>query len=112
MGGPVKIQLNDAPLLVIDLGSQTYLGSNSLKPYTAYGMATLTETDFIAIDNDEFNQLSKQLGNKAQPLTRLSWLADMLGGHGQLLPAYNPNSPLNGRKSSVSIPNISVLPPS
>ncbi len=91
LGGPVKIQLNDAPLLVIDPGSQTYLGSNSLKPYTAYGMASLTESDFIAIDNDEFNRLSKQLGG-AQPLARLSWLAGLVGGHGQLLPAYNPNS--------------------
>ena len=53
--GPVKIQLNDAPLLVIDPGSQTYLGSNSLKPYTAYGMASLTEANFIAIDNDEWS---------------------------------------------------------
>jgi hypothetical protein len=91
LGGPVKIQLNDAPLLVIDPESQTYLGSNSLKPYMSYGMATLTESDFIAIDSDEFNQLSKQLGG-AQPLTRLSWLAGLVGGHGQLLPTYNPNS--------------------
>jgi len=91
LGGPVKIQLNDAPLLVIDPGSQTYLGSNSLKPYAAYGMATLTESDFIAIDNDEFTQLSKQLGG-AQPLARLAWLAGLVGGNGQLLPAYNPNS--------------------
>ena len=91
LGGPVKIQLNDAPLLVIDPSSQTYLGSASLKPYTAYGMATLTESDFTAIDTDEFNLLSKQLGG-AQPLARLSWLAGLVGGHGQLLPAYNPNS--------------------
>ncbi len=91
LGGPVKIQLNDAPLLVIDPGSQTYLGSNSLKPYTAYGMATLTESDFIAIDHDEFAQLGKQLGG-AQPLARLAWLAGLVGGNGQLLPAYNPNS--------------------
>lgn len=91
LGGPVKIQLNDAPLLVIDPVSQTYLGNNSLKPYTTYGTANLTESDFIAIDDDEFNQLSKQLGG-TQPLARLSWLAGLLGGHGQLLPAYNPNS--------------------
>ncbi|MEO8002795.1 MAG: hypothetical protein ABI644_13045 [Arenimonas sp.] len=91
LGGPVKIQLNDAPLLVIDPDSQTYLGSNSLKPYMVYGMATLTESDFIAIDNDEFIQLGTQLGG-AQPLARLTWLAGLVGGHGQLLPAYNPNS--------------------
>lgn len=90
LGGPVKIQLNDAPLLVIDPNSQTYLGSSSLKPYMAYGLATLTETDFIAIDSEEFNQLGKQLGG-SQPLARLAWLAGLVGGHGQLLPAYNPN---------------------
>ncbi len=90
-GGPVKIQLNDAPLLVIDPVSQSYLGSASLKPYTAYGMATLTETDFTAIDGDEFAQLGKQLGG-AQPLARLIWLAGLVGGNGQLLPGYNPNS--------------------
>jgi hypothetical protein len=91
LGGPVKIQLNDAPLLVIDPGSQTYLGSGSLKPYMVYGMATLTEADFTAIDNDEFSHLSKQLGG-SQPLARLAWLAGLVGGNGQLLPAYNPNS--------------------
>jgi len=90
LGGPVKIQINDAPLLVIDPASQTYLGSSSLKPYVAYGIATLTEADFIAIDNDEFAQLGKQLGG-SQPLSRLAWLAGLVGGNGQLLPAYNPN---------------------
>lgn len=89
--GPVKIQLSDAPQLVIDPGSQTYLGGAALKPYQAYCLATLTESDFIAIDNDEFIQLGKQLGG-AQPLARLSWLANLLGGHGQLMPGYNPNS--------------------
>lgn len=91
LGGPVKIQLNDAPLLVIDPANQTYLGSNALKPYLAYGSATLTEADFIAIDDSEFHQLSKQLGG-AQPLARLAWLSALVGGNGQLLPAYNPNS--------------------
>ncbi len=91
LGGPVKIQLNDAPLLVIDPDTQTYLGSNSLKPYMAYGLATLTEADFTAIDRDELGQLATQLGG-AQPLARLAWLAGLVGGNGQLLPAYNPNS--------------------
>ncbi len=91
LGGPVKIQLNDAPLLVIDPARQIYLGSNSLKPYMVYGSATLTESDFTAIDDDEFEQLSKQLGG-SHPLTRLSWLAGLVGGNGHLLPAYNPNS--------------------
>lgn len=91
LGGPVKIQLNDAPLLVIDPVRQVYLGSNSLKPYMVYGSATLTESDFIAIDNDEFEQLGKQLGD-SHPLSRLSWLAGLVGGNGHLLPAYNPNS--------------------
>ncbi len=91
LNGPVKIQLNDAPLLVLDTESQVYLGSNSLKPYMVYGSATLIEADFIAIDNDEFEQLSKQLGG-SHPLSRLSWLAGLVGGNGHLLPAYNPNS--------------------
>ena len=91
LGGPVKIQLNDAPLLVIDPVRQVYLGSNSLKPYMIYGTATLTESDFVAIDNDEYEQLNKQLGD-SHPLSRLSWLAGLVGGNGQLLPAYNPNS--------------------
>lgn len=91
LGGPVKIQLNDAPLLVIDPERQIYLGSNSLKPYMVYGSATLTEADFIAIDEAEFEQLNKQLGG-SHPLSRLSWLAGLVGGNGHLLPAYNPNS--------------------
>jgi len=91
LGGPVKIQLNDAPLLVIDPDRQTYLGSNSLKPYMIYGTASLVESDFVAIDSDEYEQLNKQLGG-SHPLSRLSWLAGLVGGNGQLLPAYNPNS--------------------
>ncbi|MEO6173235.1 MAG: hypothetical protein ABIP02_08970 [Arenimonas sp.] len=91
LGGPVKIQLNDAPLLVIDPERQIYLGSNLLKPYMVYGAAPLTETDFIAIDNNEFDQLNKQLGD-SHPLSRLSWLAGLVGGNGHLLPDYNPNS--------------------
>ncbi len=91
LGGPVKIQLNDAPLLVIDPERQIYLGSNSLKPYMVYGSATLTEADFIAIDETEFQQLDKQLGG-SHPLSRLAWLAGLVGGNGHLLPAYNPNS--------------------
>ena len=91
LGGPVKIQLNDAPLLVIDPVRQIYLGSNSLKPYMVYGSATLTESDFIAIDEEEFEQLNKQLGG-SHPLSRLSWLAGLVGGNGHLLPSYNPNS--------------------
>ena len=91
LGGPVKIQLNDAPLLVIDPDRQIYLGSNSLKPYIVYGSATLTEADFVAIDEEEFQQLDKQLGG-SHPLPRLAWLAGLVGGNGHLLPAYNPNS--------------------
>ncbi len=91
LGGPVKIQLNDAPLLIIDPERQIYLGSNSLKPYMVYGSATLTEADFIAIDEAEFQQLDKQLGG-SHPLSRLAWLAGLVGGNGHLLPAYNPNS--------------------
>jgi hypothetical protein len=91
LGGPVKIQLTDSPLLVIDLASQSYLGGNSLKPYMSYCTATLSESDFTAIDHQELDQLSKQLGG-SQPILRLSWLAALLGGNGQLLPAYNPNS--------------------
>jgi len=77
--------------LVIDPDTQTYLGSNSLKPYMAYGLATLTEADFTAIDRDELGQLATQLGG-GQRLARLAWLAGLVGGNGQLLPAYNPNS--------------------
>lgn len=91
LGGPVKIQLGDSPLLVIDLASQTYLGGSSLKPYMTYCTSTLSESDFVAIDNLEFDQLSKHLGG-SQPIARLSWLAALLGGNGQLLPTHNPNS--------------------
>lgn len=91
LGGPVKIQLSDAPLLVIDPNRQIYLGSNSLKPYMVYGSATLAEADFVAIDEEEFETLNKQLGG-SHPLARLSWLAGLVSGNGHLLPDYNPNS--------------------
>jgi hypothetical protein len=88
--GMLKWQLPDAPLLVIDGASQTYLGGNALKPLLPYAEAAVKDGDLVSIDADEFAQHKARLGS--QPLSRLLWLAALAGGHGGILGGHDPNA--------------------
>lgn len=88
--GPVKLQVADAPLLVLDPNNQTYLGGPALKPFQAYATATVQQSDFHPIDAAELASLTTQLAG-TQPWSRLAWLCALLGGKGSLAAGFDPN---------------------
>lgn len=91
LGGPGKLQLPGAPLLVVDPKSQTYLGGSGLKVFQPYGETPVRESDFTPVDAAELATLTAQLGG-AQPWSRLIWLCALVGGKGVIAPGYDPNA--------------------
>jgi hypothetical protein len=88
--GPVKLQLGDAPPLVLDPQSRSYLGPATLKGFVPYGKAVIRQDDWIAVTPHELERLKAELGG-AQPFTRLQWLAALVAGDGRIAPGYDPN---------------------
>jgi hypothetical protein len=88
--GPSKLQISGAPDLVIDPIQQVYYGGSMLKPLMPYASAVLTEHDFSSITPAELEQLQRNAG-AAQPLSRLNWLAHLLGHAGELCPGARRN---------------------
>ena len=91
LAGPVKLQLDGAPLLVLDPNSQTYVGSATLKPLLAYVQAIIRQEDLISVDPAELVQLRAGQGGP-QPFQRLVWLLGYAGGNGNLLPGFDMNA--------------------
>lgn len=89
LGGPAKVQLPGAPTLAFDPGTQTYVGSASLKPLLPYVQAVIRESDVEAIDLAEFERIKASSGG-AQPYMRLLWLCGLSITNGELLPGYSP----------------------
>ena len=95
--GPVAILNNvhpdksvrDAAALLVDPRSKLYHGPATLKPLAAYFDGTLLVEDFATPDASAWEREAASLG-AAQPLSRLQWLAGLLGGHGSLLPGHDP----------------------
>lgn len=89
LGGPAKVrQLDGAPVLAFDPGSQTYAGSATLKPLLPYVDAVLADSDLLAIDAAEFDSIKAASGG-AQPYMRLLWLCGLTVARGILLPGYS-----------------------
>jgi len=88
---PVKLQLADAPQLVLDPNSQTYVGSATLKPLLPYVRAIIRQEDMVPVDAAELVQLRAGQGGP-QPFQRLAWLLGYAGGHGALLPGFDMNA--------------------
>jgi hypothetical protein len=91
LSGPVKIQLPGAPLLVLDPGTQTYLGGSSLKAFQVYGESPLQAGDLHPIDAAELAQLAGKLG-APQPWSRLAWLCALVRHRGTVAPGIDPNA--------------------
>ncbi|MEO8160273.1 MAG: hypothetical protein ABI588_02560 [Arenimonas sp.] len=89
LGGPVKIELPGAPVLLLDPASQTYSGSATLKPLLPYVQAVLRESQLGAIHPAEFERIRTASGG-AQPYARLLWFCGLSVGNGNLLPGYGP----------------------
>lgn len=81
--GPVKLKVNDAPWLVIDPRSQTWLGGRELRPLLPYASMTIRDEDWTAVTPHEFERLRADLG-EPQPVNRLQWLAALGQWHGEL----------------------------
>lgn len=81
---PVQIQRGQAPLLVIDPETRTYLGGAALKPYVEYLNSPLRDNEFKPITAAQTAGLESQLGGR-QPIQRLLWLAALFAGEGQLI---------------------------
>ncbi len=88
--GPVRIQLSDAPELVLDPGNQTYLSGSALKPLLPYCAAVLPESDLVPVPAAELPALAASLGG-SQPWSRLAWLCALSGGNGALAPGFGLN---------------------
>ena len=90
LSGPVRVQVEGAPPLVIDPAGQVYLSGQALKPLLPYATADLDEADLVPVDPAQLPALASELGG-SQPLPRLVWLLELGGHNGQMAPGNNPN---------------------
>lgn len=88
--GPVRLQLTGAPDLVLDPGSQTYLGSAALKPLLPYCAAIIRDGELQPVAAADLPAIAASLGG-SQPLSRLAWLCALSSGNGALMPGFSPN---------------------
>ena len=84
-----RFQRNDGPALFIDGNAQQYFGPSTLKPLNDYFEGTINETDFVPLDDDNWQRETAAAG-AAQPLSRLAWYAGLLQGRGSLLAHVDP----------------------
>ena len=90
LSGPVRVQVEGAPALVIDPGKQVYFSGQALKPLLPYATADINEADLQPVDPAELPALATELGG-SHPLSRLAWIL-ALGGHaGSLAPGHGLN---------------------
>ena len=86
LAGPVRLQLPDAPDLVLDPGRQQYFAGAALKPLLPYCTAVLPPSAMAALSPSELEGLGG-----AQPWARLAWLCALASGNGALLAGFGPN---------------------
>ncbi|MBS0213385.1 MAG: hypothetical protein JSR26_09460 [Proteobacteria bacterium] len=92
LSGPSQLDIEDAPSLVIDPRSDSYIGGPTLKPYLPYcDLGSLRADRWKSLTGAEVN---KHLtgSNVMQPLARLRWLYALVQGRGELAPGYDPDS--------------------
>lgn len=88
--GPVRLQMDDAPAIVLDPGQGVYLGGATLKPLLPYATAIVRESDLEPVDPSQLPALAAELGG-SHPFSRLAWILALGGHNGSLAPGYNPN---------------------
>jgi hypothetical protein len=90
LAGPVRLQADGAPDLVLDPASRTYLGGSALKPLLPYCQMVLRASDLVPLDARELPAIAATLGG-SQPWSRLAWLCALTGGNGSLAEGYGLN---------------------
>lgn len=88
--GPVRVQVEGAPSLVIDPAGQVYFSGQALKPLMPYATADITAADLQPVDPAQLAGLATELGG-SHPLPRLAWLLALAGHGGQLDPGHGLN---------------------
>ncbi|MBW8367153.1 MAG: hypothetical protein K0M70_04760 [Arenimonas sp.] len=90
LSGPVRLQLDGAPDLVLDPASQTYLAGQALKPLLPHCAATIKDTDLQPVAAADLPAIAASVGG-SQPWSRLAWLCALSSGNGALMPGYGLN---------------------
>ncbi|WP_374604350.1 hypothetical protein [Arenimonas sp.] len=90
LAGPVRLQMGDAPAIVLDPAQGVYLGGATLKPLLPYATAIVRESDFEPVDPAQLPALATELGG-SHPFSRLAWILGLGGQDGVLAPGYSPN---------------------
>ncbi|WP_339824638.1 hypothetical protein [uncultured Arenimonas sp.] len=88
--GPVRLQMGDAPAIVLDPAQGVYLGGATLKPLLPYATAIVREADLEPVDPAQLPALATELGG-SHPFSRLAWILGLGGFNGSLAPGFNPN---------------------
>lgn len=88
--GPVRLQMGDAPAIVLDPAQGVYLGGATLKPLLPYATAIVREADLEPVDPAQLPALATELGG-SHPFSRLAWILGLGGYNGSLAPGFNPN---------------------
>ena len=81
--GPVRLDIDGAPPLVIDPGAQAYLGPAQLKGFIPYCKRVIRADDWQPVPAGEVALLASRLGSP-QPWGRLAWLHGLVSGQGLL----------------------------
>lgn len=82
--GPVQLQREGAPALVLEPNERVYFGGPALKPYLPYVASPLGEDEPRPVAAASLPTHEQALGGR-QPMARLLWLAALNAGGGQLI---------------------------
>ncbi|MDQ3287994.1 MAG: hypothetical protein M3Q42_06975 [Pseudomonadota bacterium] len=88
LSGRIRVE-RDGVALLIDNAQREYFGPTVLKPLTAHLQAQLSPKDLEQVDPAEWSRQTASMG-AAQPLLRLVWFGNLLGGGGKLVPGFDP----------------------
>lgn len=90
LAGPVRLERNGAPPLVLEPQSSVYFGGTALKPYIEYLKSPIGDGESKPVPATALADLESQLGGR-QPMQRLLWLAALHAGEGQLI-GFDPQT--------------------
>lgn len=78
--GQLKLQLDNAPVLLLDIGEKQFYTDAGLRALAPYSTASISAAQWETLDLDRSAQA--RTGLKAYSMTRLIWLCHALGSNG------------------------------
>lgn len=88
LGGPSRLNLGDAPALVLDPLNRVFYSDATLRSLQVHCDLTSRRSDWQSISNHELEQLRRD--QPAQPYSKLLWLDALAHAGGQLAPHLDP----------------------